>query len=198
VDRESLISAAVAKYVASKGGYQFYKDSVDLVKSRVTPDGYVLLASKRRSTIIIKYDIRDLVDDLNPELYEPFLRYRKNKGAVLKVLPFMVLLFVSISIGLSSLYFGLASANHERLAKESVSNQLIDPRSAIFGKFVRSGDRACLTVNSKNRMGGYVGDRLVLLMKIGSGGLVNPWSSLIQDEDESTDFDCQLWLNPSS
>ncbi len=52
----------------------------------------------------------------------------------------------------------------ERVLKEV----LIDPASAIIGKVVISEDslQACITYNSKNKFGGYVGQRIAKLKKL--------------------------------
>lgn len=55
----------------------------------------------------------------------------------------------------------------EAEAKKAVLANLIDPDSAKFGKFTQVGeDRACMTVNAKNSMGGYTGDKQALLKKV--------------------------------
>jgi hypothetical protein len=44
--------------------------------------------------------------------------------------------------------------------RSALRQELIDPDSAKFGKLTMVGkDKACLTVNSKNRMGGYTGNQ---------------------------------------
>jgi hypothetical protein len=51
-------------------------------------------------------------------------------------------------------------------AKKSVLAVLKDPDSAKFGQFTNIHDKAaCLTVNAKNSMGGYTGDKQASLMK---------------------------------
>ncbi|WP_164119120.1 hypothetical protein [Sphingorhabdus sp. Alg239-R122] len=42
-------------------------------------------------------------------------------------------------------------------AKDAVKEQLIDPESAIFDEMNWTGSHICGFVNSRNRMGGYVG-----------------------------------------
>lgn len=52
----------------------------------------------------------------------------------------------------------------ERAAMISVvRNNLIDPTSPIFGRADVVGNQACLTVNSKNRFGGYTGNKEAVL-----------------------------------
>ncbi|MDP3322012.1 MAG: hypothetical protein Q8S71_00525 [Hydrogenophaga sp.] len=54
----------------------------------------------------------------------------------------------------------------ESEAQKSVLKVLKDPDSAKFGQFTLiKNEVACLTVNSKNSMGGYVGDREAVLIK---------------------------------
>lgn len=52
-------------------------------------------------------------------------------------------------------------------AQQVVRDGLKDPGSAKFGAFSQIGDRlGCMTVNSKNSLGGYTGDRQALLRKV--------------------------------
>ncbi len=54
----------------------------------------------------------------------------------------------------------------EAEAKKAVLANLKDPDSAKFGKFTQVGESlACLTVNAKNSMGGYTGDKQAFLKK---------------------------------
>lgn len=53
----------------------------------------------------------------------------------------------------------------EKEAREIVLTILKDPDSARFGKFTVFGEKACLTVNAKNSMGGYTGDQQAVLKK---------------------------------
>jgi outer membrane murein-binding lipoprotein Lpp len=56
---------------------------------------------------------------------------------------------------------------NESEAKKAVLENLKDPDSAKFGKFSQDGESlACLTVNAKNSMGGYTGDKQALLKKL--------------------------------
>ena len=54
----------------------------------------------------------------------------------------------------------------ESEAKKAVLANLKDPDSAKFGKFTKVGENhACMTVNAKNSMGGYTGDKQAFLKK---------------------------------
>lgn len=59
----------------------------------------------------------------------------------------------------------LAACGNESAAKKVVLAELKDPDSAKFGDFSKHGDVACLTVNARNAMGGYVGNREAVLQK---------------------------------
>lgn len=55
----------------------------------------------------------------------------------------------------------------ETEAKKAVLANLKDPDSAKFGKFTQVGEKlACMTVNAKNSMGGYNGDKQAFLKKV--------------------------------
>lgn len=55
----------------------------------------------------------------------------------------------------------------ESEAKKAVLAILKDPDSAKFGKFTQvNEERACLTVNAKNSMGGYVGNQQAFLNRV--------------------------------
>ena len=50
--------------------------------------------------------------------------------------------------------------------QEAIRASLIDSDSAKFGKMsLVKNNKACMTVNSKNSMGGYTGDQQALLKK---------------------------------
>ena len=62
----------------------------------------------------------------------------------------------------------IAACGEESATQKVVLASLKDPHSAIFGKFTlmvanKLNQKACLTVNSKNLMGGYTGDKQVAL-----------------------------------
>jgi len=72
--------------------------------------------------------------------------------------------------------------------KKAVRESLVDPDSAKFGsvKYSKNGEAACVTVNAKNRMGGYTGDSQIIVEKIDG-----KWSA-INDEDTSQDTCMQV------
>lgn len=77
----------------------------------------------------------------------------------------------------------------EREAKKAVLENLKDPDSAKFGKFSQVGESlACLTVNAKNSMGGYAGDKQAFLKKIDG-----KWEFYFTQEI-SHDMCIQMWL----
>lgn len=64
----------------------------------------------------------------------------------------------------------VAACGQESAVQKVVRESLIDPGSAKFGKSTftkgaKGESYACLTVNSKNRMGGYTGDQQAVLVK---------------------------------
>jgi hypothetical protein len=60
----------------------------------------------------------------------------------------------------------IACSTAESDGKKLVLQVLKDPDSAKFGKFTKIEDKvACLTVNAKNSMGGYTGNKQVSLVK---------------------------------
>lgn len=62
---------------------------------------------------------------------------------------------------------GLLTACSDGAVKDAVREGLIDPESARFGEISYSdkGERACVEVNAKNRMGGYTGDKQMVVAK---------------------------------
>ena len=67
-----------------------------------------------------------------------------------------------------ALLVSLAACNsNERTAKEYVRQSAKDPDSVKFGDFYFNSElnRACITVNAKNSMGGYTGNQQVALLK---------------------------------
>ncbi len=55
----------------------------------------------------------------------------------------------------------------ESESKKAVLANLKDPDSAKFGKFTQVGEElACMTVNAKNSMGGYTGDKQAFLKMV--------------------------------
>ncbi len=76
----------------------------------------------------------------------------------------------------------------ESEAKKAVLENLKDPDSAKFGKFSQVGESlACLTVNAKNSMGGYTGDKQAFLKKIDG-----KWE-FITTQEISHDMCIQMW-----
>lgn len=78
----------------------------------------------------------------------------------------------------------LAACSNTSAIQEAVKENLLDPDSAKFGDIIEytsdDGDkRACVEVNAKNRMGGYVGDKVFLAMQTESGG----WAAMSLDRD---------------
>lgn len=66
-------------------------------------------------------------------------------------------------------------------AKNAVLKELKDPDSAKFGEFTQPNQSvACLTVNSRNAMGGYTGDQQAIVMQDRKGR----WS-VLDFRDES-------------
>lgn len=81
----------------------------------------------------------------------------------------------------------LAGCNSmQRDAEALVRENLKDPDSARFGTFYYNDKtkKACLTVNAKNSMGGYTGDKQVYLRQGESG-----WR--YEGENEITPEDCR-------
>ena len=60
----------------------------------------------------------------------------------------------------------LCGCSEKHDAEEAVKLQLKDPDSAKFGNFTKVNEvGGCLTVNSRNSMGGYVGDQQAIVFK---------------------------------
>lgn len=79
-------------------------------------------------------------------------------------------------------------------AEQAVRENLKDPDSARFGEFYYNAKlkRACLTVNAKNSMGGYIGNQQVLLTRTDNGW---DWNSPIEESPE----DCRKnWADNTS
>lgn len=88
---------------------------------------------------------------------------------------FAILLFVALCIS----GFGDNSK-----IKDAVRASLVDPDSAKFGKLsVVNKNKACVTVNSKNSMGGYSGNQQAFMLKSEKKWLVlNITNALNHDE----------------
>lgn len=64
----------------------------------------------------------------------------------------------------------LTAFGEESAIQASVKAGLKDPESAQFGKYIKVTSKkgetyACITVNAKNAMGGYVGKKQAVLLK---------------------------------
>lgn len=82
----------------------------------------------------------------------------------------------------------LAACGNESEVEKTVLATLKDPDSAKFGKFTQvSESLACMTVNAKNSMGGYSGDRQAFLEKI-----KGKWE-VLTTEEVSHDMCIQTW-----
>lgn len=79
----------------------------------------------------------------------------------------------------------------QRSAEAAVTDRLKDPESARFGEFYYNAKlkRACLTVNAKNSMGGYTGDKQVALERTDDG-----WE-WIYDIEESPERCRKSWAD---
>lgn len=79
-----------------------------------------------------------------------------------------------------------ACGGDQSAAETAVRAALRDPDSAKFGAFHYNSDtqRACLTVNAKNAMGGYTGDRQAHVVRTDA-----EWH--FEDEKEETHEECR-------
>ncbi len=77
-------------------------------------------------------------------------------------------------------------SSNQRSAEAAVRENLKDPDSARFGAFYYNDKtkKACLTVNAKNSMGGYTGDKQVTLKYVDG-----QWLS--EGEEEIGPQDCR-------
>jgi hypothetical protein len=114
-----------------------------------------------------------------PRVHRPF-----NRGNTMKKHSVHARLAAVVLVGLP-----LSGCGERRAAEQAVRETLKDPDSAKFGEFYynKSNRAACLTVNAKNSMGGYTGDKQVLLSK-GERG----WEYL-SEMDESP-ADCRKYF----
>lgn len=98
----------------------------------------------------------------------------------------MKMIEIAAAIACCLLLAGCGGSEAE--AKKAVLANLKDPDSAKFGKFTQVGEeRACMTVNAKNSMGGYTGDKQAFLKKVGG-----KWEFYFT-QDISHDMCIQLW-----
>ncbi|WP_294197301.1 hypothetical protein [uncultured Sphingomonas sp.] len=75
---------------------------------------------------------------------------------------------ILLALSLAGTVLTLSACDRNRRAAEAtVRESLKDPESARFGDFYFNSktEKACLTTNAKNSMGGYTGDRQVHLQK---------------------------------
>lgn len=86
------------------------------------------------------------------------------------------------------LALSLAGCGEQGQAEELVRANLKDPESARFGEFYYSEakGRACLEVNAKNSLGGYVGDRQAKLKHSAEG-----WEFVDFMDESSSRSDCR-------
>jgi hypothetical protein len=77
-----------------------------------------------------------------------------------------------IVVGLCTLMLVACGGGDEAAAKKAVLGKLKDPDSAKFGAFSmtkhenpKAKQAACLTVNAKNSMGGYTGDKQAMMYR---------------------------------
>ena len=98
--------------------------------------------------------------------------------------------------------FGLlAGCSDKGAVEEAVKDILNDPDSARFGEITivdtADGRKACATINAKNRMGGYTGDKQMTLFyndDLEKWSVVNDWEfshetciDIISDNQEDAD-----------
>jgi hypothetical protein len=81
----------------------------------------------------------------------------------------------------------VTACGQESAAQKAVLSGLKDPDSAKFGKssFIKNAKGssfACVTVNSKNSMGGYVGDKQALLMEVKDSWTVFGFEDISHDQ----------------
>lgn len=95
----------------------------------------------------------------------------------------------------------LAGCSEKGAVEEAVRDILNDPDSARFGEITivdtAEGRKACATINAKNRMGGYTGDKQMTLFyddDLQKWSVVNDWEfshemciDIISDDEEGQD-----------
>ena len=60
MSREEIINSAIAKYVAEKGGYDFYESRIDRGATKITKEGYVSLFKIKTMEKLVTYQIDEL------------------------------------------------------------------------------------------------------------------------------------------
>ena len=87
------------------------------------------------------------------------------------------------------LLFISACSSPESDQKKAVLNQLNDPDSAKFGQFTLFNEHcAFLSVNAKNKMGGYTGGQQAILMRGDKAGGNEAWQ--VTDFSKLNHEDC--------
>lgn len=83
-----------------------------------------------------------------------------------------------------------ATGAERRVLLAIISRNLIDPTAPIFGRADIVGEKACVTVNSRNRFGGYTGNQVAIfayspeLREWALGGIANvPHSACLNTSD---------------
>lgn len=89
----------------------------------------------------------------------------------------------------------ISACGQNEKVKDAVRRSLIDPDSAIFGEIIdfKGGEirrATCVEVNSKNRFGGYAGNRIFIVFYLENGEVGaaidplqgNPMSGMIDRE----------------
>lgn len=77
-----------------------------------------------------------------------------------------------------------ACSSAEREAQTAVKQQLTDPESAQFRNLSEHEAWICGEVNSKNRLGGYVGFRIFIYGKSGESVVIDPQEYLTPQAKE--------------
>ncbi len=89
--------------------------------------------------------------------------------------------YVSLVVAFCALASGCSNAESD--AQIAVRARLKDPDSAEFGQFTAVNDNAgCLTVNARNSMGGYTGDKQASLIRNGGNWTVVDMSSISHEQ----------------
>jgi hypothetical protein len=107
---------------------------------------------------------------------------------MLKHAPIIVLVSYTLSSGAMAATRPLSPAERAMI-EHSIHAQLIDPDSALFrhNPLQLSSDQYCGMVNSKNRLGGYVGYKLFSTKLIKSGGVIKDVeeANIVQTDSKS-------------
>lgn len=115
---------------------------------------------------------------LNKLKSEKILEKLKNTRFTKKQITTMTIVFLIICV-----LFLVFYESAESSAKKAVLERLNDPDSAKFGKFTLvDKNSACLTVNARNRAGGYVGNNQAKLVKYDEEWIVLVLSEISHDE----------------